>query len=347
MQAGYTEAVRAKHRRSIEARSSSAKLPVVFAANVLPFMMRHAMVGVPMRTRFDQFGKQMVRTALEIRGPVETDAEVPADTRRIDLWFMPDPARESVPGHLGVLGRIADGPSTLEFFHNTPSGEDLAACLIKHGEFRHFLSLRRTPPPVPTQWVISSGRPDGGIDGLWLRPIADWPSGIYEGPPLLWTRLVVVNELPVARDTLLVRLLGAGAVLKQAIAELKELQAEAPERTLALPILLRLRLTVPSNPEKQTPDDQEFLMDTQDIVETWRREAIQEGVQQGLEQGVKRGVAHSLVEVYEARFGAMPKDLRAVVEDIDDEPTLVSWLRLVGTRNADEIAAAIRSFRAS
>ena len=321
------------------------------------------MVAAPMRTRFDQFGKQMVRTALEIRGPVETDAEVPADTRRIDLWFMPDPARGSAPDHLGLLGRVAGGPSTLEFFHNTPSGEDLATCLIKHGEFRHFLSLRRTPPPVPTQWVISSGRPDGGIDGLWLRPIAGWPPGIYEGPPLLWTRLVVVNELPVARDTLLVRLLGAGLVLKQAIAELKDLQAEAPERTLALPILLRLRLTVPSDLAKQTTDDQEFLMDTQDIVETWRREAVQEGVEQGIKQGIKQGVEQGiergikqgveqgikqgLIEVYEARFGAMSEDLRAVVEDTDHEPTLITWLRLAGTRSVDEIAAAIHSFRAS
>jgi hypothetical protein len=293
------------------------------------------MVGTPMRTRFDQFGKQMVRTALEAGGAVETDAEVPADTRRIDLWFTPDHAHESVPDHLGVLGRIASRPSTFEFFHNTPSGEQLAACLIKHGEFRHFLSLRRAPPPVPTQWIMSSGRPDGGIEGLWLRPMSSWLPGIYEGPPLLWTRLVVVNELPATRDTLLLRLLGAGSVLKQAIAELKVLQAEAPERTLALPILLRLRLTVPSDPTKQTTDDQEFLMDTQDIVETWRREAIQEGVK------------HSVVEAYEARFGAMPADLRAVVDDIDDERALVSWLRLVVTRSADEVAAAIRSFRAS
>jgi hypothetical protein len=321
------------------------------------------MVAAAMRTRYDQFGKQMVRIALEAGGAVETDAEVPVDTRRIDLWFMPDPAREPVPGHLGMLGRIAGGPSTLEFFHNTPSGEELAACLIKHGEFRHFLSLRRTPPPVPTQWVISSGRPDGGIDGLWLRPMASWPPGIYEGPPLLWTRLVVVNELPVTRDTLLVRLLGAGAVLRQAIAELKEMRAEAPERALALPILLRLRLTVPSDPENQTTDDQEFLMDTQDIVETWRREAVQEGVAQGIKQGVaqgikqgvaqgikqgvEQGIKQGLIEVYEARFGAMPEDLRAVVEDTDDEPMIVAWLRLAGTRTADEVAAAIRSSRAS
>jgi hypothetical protein len=29
---------------------------------------------------------------------------------------------------------MAAGPSTLEFFHNTPSGDELASCLIKHGE---------------------------------------------------------------------------------------------------------------------------------------------------------------------------------------------------------------------
>jgi hypothetical protein len=334
-------------------------LPFVFVASFFLFSLRHAMVVAPMRTRFDQFGKQMVRAALEASGTVETDAEVSVDTRRIDLWFMPDPAHGTVPGYLGMLGRIAGGPSTLEFFHNTPSGEELATCLIKHGEFRHFLSLRRTPPAVPTQWVISSGRPDGGIDGLWLRQIAGWSAGVYEGPPLLWTRLVVVNELPVTRDTLLVRLLGAGAVLRQASAELKELPAEAPERTLALPVLLRLRLTVPSDPEKQTTDDQEFLMDTQDIVDTWRREAVQEGIKQGVEQGIKQGVEQGIkqgveqgikqgvVEVYEARFGAMPDDLRAVVEDTDDESTLVAWLRLAGTRSADEIAATIRSLRAS
>jgi hypothetical protein len=70
-------------------------------------------------------------------------------------------------------------------------------------------------------------------------------------------------------------------VLKKAIAELQALPADAPERRLALPVLLRLHLTVPADPAQQTSDDQEFLMNTQDIVENWRREAIQEGVKQG------------------------------------------------------------------
>ena len=41
-------------------------------------------------------------------------------------------------------------------------------------------------------------------------------------------------------------------------------------------------------------------MDTQDIVENWRREAIQEGVKQGLEQGER----NLLLRQLQRRFGA-------------------------------------------
>jgi hypothetical protein len=171
---------------------------------------------------------------------------------------------------------------------------------IKHGEFRHSLSRRKTLPPLPILWVISSGRPDTGIEGLGFRPITGGTRGIYESPPLQYTRLVVVSELPVTRDTLLLRLMGAGSVLKQAIAELQALPAETPERRLVLPALVESRLAVPTDPAQQTSDDQEFLMDTQDVVEAWRQEAIQEGVKQGLEQGERK----LLLRMLRRRFGA-------------------------------------------
>ena len=44
-------------------------------------------------------------------------------------------------------------------------------------------------------------------------------------------------------------------------------------------------------------------MNTQDIVENWRREAIQEGVKQGLEQGLERE-RKLLVRLLRRRFGA-------------------------------------------
>jgi hypothetical protein len=59
-------------------------------------------------------------------------------------------------------------------------------------------------------------------------------------------------------------------------------------------------LTVPTDPAQQTTDDQEFLMDTQDIVEVWRQEAIEEGVKQGLEQGERKLLLRQL----RRRFGA-------------------------------------------
>jgi hypothetical protein len=266
------------------------------------------MVAAVTRTPFDRFGKQMVRDALESRCSVETDAEVPADTRRIDLWVTPREAGASLPDHLGLLGRITSRAVTLEFFHNTPSGEELHVCLIKHGEFRHFLSRRKTLPPLPIRWVISSGRPDAGIDGLGFRPMTGWPCGIYESPPLHCTRLVVVNELPVTRDTLLVRLLGAGSVLKQAIAELQALPADAPERRLALPVLLRLRLTVPTDPAQQTSDDQEFLMNTQDIVENWRREAMKEGERKLVLRQLRRRFGAEVDGEIERRVAAAPAE---------------------------------------
>jgi hypothetical protein len=90
--------------------------------------------------------------------------------------------------------------------------------------------------------------------------------------------------------------------------------------TLAMPILLRLRFEVPGDPAKQTSDDQEFLMDTQDIVEAWRQEAIQEGGRQMLMRNV--------IEIYEARFGAIPAEIRGAIEGAHDEPTLRAWFKL-------------------
>ncbi len=119
---------------------------------------------------------------------------------------------------------------------------------------------------------------------------------------------MVVSELPVARDTLLVRLLGAGSVLKQAIAELQALPAEAPERRLALPVLVRLRLTVPTDHAQQTTEDQEFLMNTQDIVETWRREAIQEGERKVLLRQLRRRFGVEVDGEIERRVAAAPAE---------------------------------------
>jgi hypothetical protein len=69
------------------------------------------------------------------------------------------------------------------------------------------------------------------------------------------------------------------------------------------------------------------------------------GTRQIFEQGIKRGIVRSLINIYEARFGAMPEEIRSVIEATHDEPTLLTWLTLAGTRGVDEITAAIRASR--
>ncbi|HXG96805.1 MAG TPA: hypothetical protein VNJ06_06800 [Gemmatimonadales bacterium] len=77
-------------------------------------------------TPFDRLGKELVRDAVEGRCSVESDAEVPASARHIDLWVTPREGYASPPEDLGLLGRIINSSVTLEFFHNG-SAADLDA----------------------------------------------------------------------------------------------------------------------------------------------------------------------------------------------------------------------------
>jgi len=89
--------------------------------------------------------------------------------------------------------------------------------------------------------------------------------------------------------------------------------------------------------------EREIGPETKDIIVTAGQQLIEQGRKQGIEQGIVR----SLVDVYEARFGAVPEAIRAMIEATHDEATLRAWLKLAVTRGADEIVAAIRVVRAS
>lgn len=70
-------------------------------------------------------------------------------------------------------------------------------------------------------------------------------------------------------------------------------------------------------------------MSTEDPYEEWERKTRVQGAK------------GALLIVYEARFGAMPHALAAVVEAEEDVAALERWLTLAGTRSQEEIAAAV------
>lgn len=304
-----------------------------------------------MHNRFDQLVKRLARRGLTPIGRVETEVEVSPDSMRIDVWFWPHAGRgRPALAPLGLLGRMARRSCTLEPFHRTPTGDQVADCVVKHRLFCRELRRRKPPAPAPVQWIIASGRPAAALSGLRF---VDSPlgKGVHEGPPLTRTMLIVVSELPRTRDTLLVRLMGAGPTLSHAIADLKRLPRDAPERRLALPILVRLRLEIPTNPAKQTKSDREFLMRTRDIERYLKHleeleakeELGEKSREKGREEGRKEGLAAAALAAYHARFGAAPPAaLAAAVEGASDEAALRRWIEVVTTKSEQEIAAALR-----
>jgi hypothetical protein len=70
-------------------------------------------------------------------------------------------------------------------------------------------------------------------------------------------------------------------------------------------------LEIPTDPAQRTDDDQEFLMQTQDIVATWRQEAIQEGVRQVLLRQLRQRFGDAVDAHVEQRIATAP------IEQID------------------------------
>lgn len=286
-----------------------------------------------MKNRFDQLVKRLARKGLAPAGRVETEAEVTPDALRIDVWFVPYAGRaRKVLAPLGLFGRMGWKSCTLEPYHRTPSGDQAADCIAKHRFFCRELARRKPRPPVPTQWIICSGRPSAALVGLAFRR-SRWGPGIYDGPALTRTRIVVVSELPRTRDTVLVRLMGAGRTLKRAIADVRALPPDAPEHRLALPILVSLRLELLADPAEPTQIDREFLMTTQEI-DKYLEERDQKARNEEL--------AEAVLTVYRLRFGAPPAALVAAVEGASDHAALQRLLELVSTRSAEDVATALR-----
>ncbi|WP_437680878.1 hypothetical protein [Sorangium sp. So ce131] len=285
-----------------------------------------------MRNRFDRLAKDIAQEGLGPTGKVVTDAEVAPETQRADVWYEPDPACASGRARLGLLGRMAETACIIEAYSDTPSAEEARACLQKHlGVWRSRVA-RDGAAEAPFLWILSTGRPAAVLDGLRTEPMAGWPPGVYEGPGLLRTTVVVLGELPRDRSTLLLRLMGGGRVLREAIEELRRLPEDAPERAIALGPLLRFRAAI-AEPGPATPEEEEFVMTTQELVEQF--------IEQGRKQGMAKGMAQVTIELYEARFGAMPPALRSVVEAMLDLPTLRKWHLLVGTGTREEVDEAL------
>jgi hypothetical protein len=268
-----------------------------------------------MRTPYDRFAKDTWTAFIECAAPVETEVEVAADTQRIDLTFgEADPTKLSELERFGLLARIVkEGPGQVEFFHSAPGVDEALFCIQKQTERRR---RRKETESAPHLWIVTAGRPTTALNELGFVHDAAWPRGVYRLAPGFLVTLIVVSELPQTPDTLPLRIVGAGAVLSAAMAEVDALPTEAPERDVLLPAMLRLLSERGLQP---TAEDREFYMNAQAIVQQWKQGIIEEGREkwrgegrgEGLRDGVREGVRDTLTRLLRLRFGVGALDVAA------------------------------------
>src|SRR6187402_579146 len=111
-----------------------------------------------MHNRSDQFSKNLLRDGLSLVSAAETEVEVLAATQKIDVYSVPDPARDAERAAMGWLGELSANPCIFEPYRNTPTLRLGRHCLRKQLTWHHELERRAgalarayasTSPAVP------------------------------------------------------------------------------------------------------------------------------------------------------------------------------------------------------
>ena len=288
-----------------------------------------------MKNRFDRAAKDALAEALAPMANVLTGVETSPDAQSIDVWSVPTAAPLA---DLGWLGQMARDPCIIEPYSGTVRLDEVRDCLRKQLGRHHELQNKDAErwQMVPTLWIISTGRPEGALE-LGFEPASDWPRGFYRLAAPWRVFLVVRNELPRERATLILRATGSGRVLKEAIEDLLKEPENSRIRAILMRHLARLHLELRSHPSSRTPEEEEFAMTGEEMLRDLETKAREEGHKEGRKEG--REDARRMVRLaFEQRFGPIPSSLDEALGQIQDLGELERVMAACLSKPKDEIA---------
>lgn len=282
-----------------------------------------------MHNRSDQFAKNILRDALSRASSSETEVEVLAATQKIDVYCVPDPARAAERAQMGLLGELSAEPSLFEPFQGTPTLSQLRRCVNKQHTWHHELERRARAAagapsrdtgreasaleevPFPALVTIGPGRPETVLDAYGCKLLQP---GVYDAVWGLVLRVVVLSELPRTRETLLLRVLGAGRLLREALADLAALPDDAWEKSIATPLLVHFKL---GSDEPATNEEDDVSAEIRAWFEDYQQKLRNEAIREGRREGRKEGECSLLLRLLRARFGELPAATVARIEAAD------------------------------
>jgi hypothetical protein len=285
---------------------------------------------------YDDLAKNVGKGALEASGPTTVEHAIPRSAQRADIRHDPDPARASERARLGLLGRIAEVLCLMEVYGHAPGGGELRACLSKH--FAHWEACARRartenrrrkarsldPEPFvePMLWIIVTAVSEPMLRKLMVKTRTGWPPGVvFFGDDLFRVGIVVASKLPRDRSTLLVRIMAAGPLLVDAIAELAALPEDAIERGLVEGELIDLERVLGQKP-RRTPEEEEIVA----MVQGTFTEARKMGRDEGRDEGRAEASARAVLTVLRVRGIAVSETDRERILAEKDPARLEYWL---------------------
>jgi hypothetical protein len=180
----------------------------------------------------------------------------------------------------------------------------------------------------PLLWIIAAAASAPMLRKVEAKAEDGWPPGVYfVGDDVFRVGIVVADELPRDRSTLLVRIMAAGPGLVDAIKELGTLPSDAHERTVAEDILVHLQDRLAKRPSR-TSEEEEFVVAMRKSWESARTEGE-------LARGVR-----DVLTVLRVRGIAVPEAVRKRIEAEKDPARLERWHeRAILAASAAEVIA--------
>jgi hypothetical protein len=285
---------------------------------------------------YDDLAKNVGKGALAASGLTTVEHAILRSAQRADIRHDPDPARGAERAQLGLLGRIAEILCLIEVYGHAPGGGELRACLSKH--FAHWEACARRareenrrrkakgldPEPFvePMLWILAVAVSEPMLRKLKVKTRAGWPPGVFfHGDDLFRVGIVVASQLPRDRSTLLVRILVAGPLLPDAIADLAALPGDAIERGLAEGDLVDLGCALGEKPGR-TREEEEIVAMMKGTFTDARRMGRDEGRAEGEAAARARDVRTAL----RVRGIAAPDAARERILAEKDPLLLERWL---------------------
>jgi hypothetical protein len=239
------------------------------------------------RNIHDRFVKEWLKQLLPDFGAVKIESQIMGEIRTIDVVFHPEAEAHKILPDLGMFGRLLVKPCAIEAFRNAVPLWEVSNCCNKRFTLENeliglakkeqrFLSRQA----CPRLWIVTPTFSKTLKKSCKADLDSKWGPGIYFLSDRERTGVIVIHELPKDQDTILLRLLGKGAVQAQAIKELSALPSDHPylqetlEHISSLQINLKLR-------QNKTKDIKEVIMNLSPAYEKWHEETLAEGEAKG------------------------------------------------------------------